>query len=330
MTRACVCVAVACACPLRSVGAVVSCLWAGSFFLCCSLCLLSCIVLLLLALLLLTLPPALVSWVVFVFPFGRVSLGVSEFFRFSDFLRCSGQSCESTFALHLRDAKVFVQLVGTSHSRSDEYVCCLGPSSKLLQVSTSPCSSQHATAAASRRRADSSDRQARQFPQRDLRGGESAWGSLGTLGNLEVTEWETFSLMEELATALCARLHCDDVGLAKEEPDRVAVAKVLAGLESAQERTNTQRTEQAEEWSVGLPATSWRCGWAESPAANLQPGQVLKGVSAPSQVVPGDDEEFLTESLAQVTSQVEDAQQTDKATQADVVQQGSKAVIQMR
>ena len=43
-----------------------------------------------------------------------------------------------------------------------------------------------------------------------------------------------------------------------------------------------------------------------------------------------DDGEFLTEPLAEVTSHAEDAQQTAEVAQADVLQQGSKAVIQMR
>ena len=43
-----------------------------------------------------------------------------------------------------------------------------------------------------------------------------------------------------------------------------------------------------------------------------------------------DDGEFLTEPLVEVTSQAEEAQQTAEVAQADVVQQGSKAVIQMR
>ena len=164
-----------------------------------------------------------------------------------------------------------------------------------------------------------------------------------TLANLEVTDCETFSLMEESATALRAWLHSDDVGLAKEGADKVTVAKVLAAWEAAQERTKTQRTKQAEERSAGLPATipggafiAMRRAWEESPAANLSPGQTLKASELPaksylewrySQV---DDGEFLTESLAEVTSQAEEAQQTEDVTQADVVQQGSKAVIQMR
>ena len=40
-----------------------------------------------------------------------------------------------------------------------------------------------------------------------------------------------------------------------------------------------------------------------------------------------DDGEFLTVSLAE---KAEEAQQTEEVTQADVVQQGNKAVIQMR
>ena len=164
-----------------------------------------------------------------------------------------------------------------------------------------------------------------------------------TLANLDITDCETFSLMEENSTALRAWLHSDDVGLAAHGPDKVAVSKVLAAWEAAQERTKTQRTKHAEERSARLPATipggafiAMRRAWEESCAANLTPGQTLKPSELPaksylewrySQV---EDGEFLTESLAEVTSQAEEAQQTDDVTQADVVQQGSKAVIQMR
>ena len=110
-----------------------------------------------------------------------------------------------------------------------------------------------------------------------------------TLANLEVTDCETFSLMEESATALRAWLHSSDVGLAKEGAEKVAVAKVLAAWEVAQEWTKTQRTKQAEERSAGLPATipggafiAMRRAWEESPAANLSPGQTLKVSELPA------------------------------------------------
>ena len=160
-----------------------------------------------------------------------------------------------------------------------------------------------------------------------------------TLANLDITDCETFSS----STALRAWLHSNDVGLATGGPHKVAVSKVLAAWEAAQERTKTQRTKNAEERSAGLPATipggafiAMRRAWEESPAANLSPGQTLKASELPaksylewrySQV---EDEEFLTESLAEVTSQAEEAQQTEELTHADVVQQGGKAVIQMR
>ena len=86
---------------------------------------------------------------------------------------------------------------------------------------------------------------------------------------------KTFSLVGEPPTALRAWLHSDDVGLVKKEPDKVAVAEVLAAWEAAQERTKTQRTKHAEASSVGLPATipggaftTMRRAWEESPAAN--------------------------------------------------------------
>ena len=79
-----------------------------------------------------------------------------------------------------------------------------------------------------------------------------------------------------------------------------------------------------------------RRAWDESPAANLSPGQTLKASQLPPKsylewrYAQVDDGKFLTESLAEVTSQAEEAQQTQDVTQADVVQQSSKAVIQMR
>ena len=78
-----------------------------------------------------------------------------------------------------------------------------------------------------------------------------------------------------------------------------------------------------------------RRAWEESLSSNLQPGQTLKAseLSAKSYLewrdAQADDGEFLTESLAEFTSQAEEAQQTMEVTQADVVQQGNKAVIQM-
>ena len=153
-----------------------------------------------------------------------------------------------------------------------------------------------------------------------------------TLANLNITDCETFSLMEENSTALRAWLHSDDVGFAAQGPDKVAVSKVLAAWEAAQERTKTQRTKNAEERSAGLPATipggafiAMRRAWEESPAANLSPGQTLKASELPaksflewrySQV---EDGEFLTESVAEVASQAEEAQQTEELTHADVV-----------
>ena len=138
-------------------------------------------------------------------------------------------------------------------------------------------------------------------------------------------------------------LHGTEVGLSKEGADKVAAAKVLAAWEAANERTKTLRTKQAEERSAGLPAIipggafiAMRRAWEEQPAANLHPGQTLKPSELPSKsflewrYTQVEEGEFLTESLAEVTSQQEEAQQTEDTTTADVIQQGGKAVIQMR
>ena len=45
-----------------------------------------------------------------------------------------------------------------------------------------------------------------------------------TLATLDITDFETFSLMEGISTALRAWLHCDDVGSATQGPDKVAVS----------------------------------------------------------------------------------------------------------
>ena len=79
-----------------------------------------------------------------------------------------------------------------------------------------------------------------------------------------------------------------------------------------------------------------RRAWEESPVANLSPGQTHKAseISAKSflewRYSQVEDGKFLTESLAEVTSQAEEAQQTEELTHADVEQQGGKAVIHMR
>ena len=134
------------------------------------------------------------------------------------------------------------------------------------------------------------------------------------LAYMEITDCETFS---------------PDVGLAKEGADKVAAAKVLAAWEAANERTKALRTKQADERSAGLPAIipggafiAMRCAWEEQPAANLHPGQTLKPLELPSKsflewrYTQVDEGEFLTESLAEVTSQQEEAQQTEDTTTA--------------
>ena len=100
-------VAAACACPARSVGAVVSWLRAGSRFFCCVFaCFL--IALLLLALLLLRLPPALVFWVSVLFPcvaFPRV-WGVCQILESSG---VQAGVARTPNALQLMDEKVSVR-----------------------------------------------------------------------------------------------------------------------------------------------------------------------------------------------------------------------------
>ena len=133
------------------------------------------------------------------------------------------------------------------------------------------------------------------------------------LANMEITDCETFSLLEESASALRSWLHGPDVGLANEFADKVAAAKVLAAWEAANERTKTLRTKQAEERSAGLPAIipggafiAMRRAWEEQPAANLHPGQTLKISELPSKsflewrYTQVEEGEVTTESLAEV------------------------------
>ena len=108
--------------------------------------------------------------------------------------------------------------------------------------------------------------------------------------------------------------------------DKIAVAKVLAALAAAQERTKT----------AGLPATvpggafiAMRRARETSAETNLQQGQTLSQVVPRVDYTQVDDGVFLTESV-EVTSQAEEAQQTDEQTHGEVVQRGCKAVIQMR
>ena len=142
------------------------------------------------------------------------------------------------------------------------------------------------------------------------------------LANMDITGCETFSLLGESASALRTWLRGEDVGLAKEGADKVAAVKVLAAWEAAYERTKTLRTKQAEESSSGLPAIipggafiAMRRVWEEQPAANLHPGQTLKPSELPSKsfskwrYTQVEEGEFLSESLADVTSQQEEAQQ---------------------
>ena len=148
--------------------------------------------------------------------------------------------------------------------------------------------------------------------------------------------WRAWKTQTAKLSALRTWLHGPDVGLAKEGADKVAAAKVLAAWEAANERSKTLRTKQAEERSAGLPAIipggafiAMRRAWEEQVAANLHPGQTPKPLELPSKSflewrytqVEG---EFLTESLAEVTSQQEEAQQADDTTTADVIQQGRK------
>ena len=102
------------------------------------------------------------------------------------------------------------------------------------------------------------------------------------------------------------------MGVAKDGADKVAAAKFYGGMGAAHERTKTQRTKQAE--------LAKRSSQAELPSRSFLEWRH-------TQV---DDGEFLTESLAEVTSQQEEAQQAEDTTTADVIQQGGNAVIQMR
>ena len=134
-----------------------------------------------------------------------------------------------------------------------------------------------------------------------------------------------------------------DVGLERNGPDKIAVAKVVAAWEAAQTRTRALQTQAAEERSAGLPASitsgafiAARWAWEENPAANLAMGQSL-GASEPSaksyvewRFAQVDDGEFLAKSLAEVVSQQEESQQVDDTTQAHFVQQGNKAVVRLR
>ena len=74
----------------------------------------------------------------------------------------------------------------------------------------------------------------------------------------------------------------------------------------------------------------------EQLAANLHLGQTLKPSELHSKsflewrYTQVEEGEFLTESLAEVTSQQEEAQQAEDTATAEVLRQGRKAVIQMR
>ena len=110
-----------------------------------------------------------------------------------------------------------------------------------------------------------------------------------TLAKLDVQDCETFALMEGTADKLREWLHSADIGLAREGPDKVQAAKVVAAWEAAVGRTNTQRQLEAEQRSAGLPAAipggmfvTMRRAWE----ANLEPGQTLSPKELPPQIVP--------------------------------------------
>ena len=96
------------------------------------------------------------------------------------------------------------------------------------------------------------------------------------LANLDVDDCEFFSF------------HSDDVDLAKEGTDKVAVAIGLCSVGGAQERTKAQRTQQAEARSASLPATipgSAHCHEAclgRESCCTLTPGQTFKASELPA------------------------------------------------
>ena len=160
-----------------------------------------------------------------------------------------------------------------------------------------------------------------------------------TLANLGILTCETFAVMESTAENMRAWLHSDDIGLSRQGADKVQAAKVITAWESAVGRVNTQRQQDAEQRAAGLPAVipggvfvTMRRAWE----ANMSPGQTLSPSELPAKSfiewrqAQVDDGEFLTESLAEVSSQQEESAQTDDHTQADFVREGSKAVIRVR
>ena len=160
-----------------------------------------------------------------------------------------------------------------------------------------------------------------------------------TLERLKILTCETFAVMESTAENMRAWLHSEDIGLSRQGADKVQVAKVITAWESAVGRVTTQRQQDAEQRAAGLPAVilgavfvTMRRAWE----ASMSPGQTLSPSELPAKSLiewrqaQVDDGEFLTESLAEVSSQQEESAQTDDHTQADFVREGSKAVIRVR
>ena len=134
-----------------------------------------------------------------------------------------------------------------------------------------------------RGRTDSAHRQSRQCSER-LSRREGCSPRRPT--ELEVTTCETFAPPEDTATAFRAWLH-DDVGLGQRGADKVQAAKVVAAWEAAVGRTTSQRQQDAEQRTAGIPAAisggtyiCTRCAFEEQPSKTPNPSeQMMRGSS---------------------------------------------------
>ena len=82
-------------------------------------------------------------------------------------------------------------------------------------------------------------------------------------------------------------LHSEDVGLSRQGADKVQTAKVVAAWEAAVGRTSTQRQQEADQSTAGLPAAipggvfvTMRRAWQ----VKVEPGQTLNPTELPAKL----------------------------------------------
>ena len=92
-------------------------------------------------------------------------------------------------------------------------------------------------------------------------------------------------MMESSPDKMRAWLHSEDVGLSRQGADKVQTATVVAAWEAAVGRTSTQRQQEADQRTAGLPAAIPGGVFVivhRAREANLEPGQTLSPTESPA------------------------------------------------